>query len=147
MKRYRRRAGPPGGRTAPRRRHSPNPPPRGPSNPSGRGNWQRGAICAMQNPSFTVSRQSPGYNANMDGAAAVQACEKYNVRARAEGWPSVCDAALDFHRVEFRVLIATWRSFATQRLPSRRDFTPRSLKALLRNVVIYERVTNGSVRY
>ena len=101
----------------------------------------------MQNPTFTVSRQSPGYNANMDGAAAVQACEKYNVRARAEGWPSVCDAALDFHRVEFRVLIATWRSFATQRLPSRRDFTPRSLKALLRNVVIYERVTNGSVRY
>jgi hypothetical protein len=83
----------------------------------------------------------------MDSAAALQASEKYNARARTEGWPSVCDAALDFHRVEFRVLIATWRSFATQRLPSRKDFTPRSLKSLLRNVVIYERVTNGSVRY
>ncbi|HEY1962637.1 MAG TPA: PAS domain-containing protein, partial [Rhizomicrobium sp.] len=49
--------------------------------------------------------------------------------------------------MEFRVLIATWRSFAAHQLPSRKDFTPRSLKALSRNVVIYERVTNGTVRY
>lgn len=83
----------------------------------------------------------------MDNAAALQACDKYNVRARAEGWPSICDSALDFHRVEFRVLIATWRSFAMHQLPSRKDFTPRSLKSLLRNVAIYERVANGTVRY
>lgn len=83
----------------------------------------------------------------MDDAAAVKACEKYNARACAEGWLSACDAALDFHRVEFRVLIATWRSFATHQLPSRKDFTPRSLKALQRNVAIYERVVNGHVRY
>lgn len=101
----------------------------------------------MWKTSFTVSRHSPPYNAGMDNAAAVQACEKYNARACSEGWPSICDAALDFHRVEFRVLIATWRSFATQQLPSRKDFTPRSLKSLLRNVAIYERVTNGTVRY
>jgi hypothetical protein len=83
----------------------------------------------------------------MGGAGAIEACEKYNARASAEGWLSMCDAALDFHRVEFRVLIATWRSFATCHLPSRKDFTPRSLKALQRNVAIYERVTNGHVRY
>lgn len=83
----------------------------------------------------------------MDEAAAILACEKYNARARAEGWPSLCDAALSFHRVEFRVLTATWRSFATRQLPTRKDFTPRSLKALLRNVAIYERVANGTVRY
>jgi hypothetical protein len=83
----------------------------------------------------------------MDIAAALQACEKYNAHARAEGWPSVCDAALGFQRLEFRVLTATWRNFATCHLPSRKDFTPRSLKSLLRNVVIYERVTNGTTRY
>ena len=83
----------------------------------------------------------------MDDAAAILACERYNARAQAEGWQSLCDAALGFHRVEFRVLTATWRSFATQQLPSRKDFTPRSLKSLLRNVVIYERVANGTVRY
>ena len=83
----------------------------------------------------------------MGEAGAIQACEKYNARACAEGWPSQCDAALDFHRVEFRVLIATWRSFATSHLPSWKDFTPRSLKALQRNVAIYERVANGHTRY
>jgi hypothetical protein len=83
----------------------------------------------------------------MDDAAAILACERYNARAQAEGWQSLCDAALGFHRLEFRVLTATWRSFATRQLPSRKDFTPRSLKSLLRNVVIYERVANGTVRY
>jgi hypothetical protein len=83
----------------------------------------------------------------MDSTAAVHACEKFNARAIAEGWPSLCDAALSFQRLEFRVLTATWRNFATSQLPSRKDFTPRSLKSLLRNVVIYERVTNGTTRY
>jgi hypothetical protein len=83
----------------------------------------------------------------MGTGAAVQASEAYNARARAEGWAALCDAELDFHRVEFRVLIATWRSFASRGLPSRKDFTPRNLKSLLRNVAIYERVANGKVRW
>src|SRR2546421_180151 len=103
------------------------------------GNWQTCTIGAMRNASFTVSRRSCAYNACMDDAAAILACERYNARAQAEGWQSLCDAALGFHRLEFRVLTATWRSFATRQLPSRKDFTPRSLKSLLRNVVIYER--------
>jgi hypothetical protein len=101
----------------------------------------------MQYRSFTVSRHSPAYKICMGEAGAIEACEKYNARARAEGWPSVCDAALSFSRLEFRVLTATWRSFATDHLPCRKDFTPRSLKALLRNIAIYERVANGKVRY
>lgn len=83
----------------------------------------------------------------MENEAAIHACAKYNARARSEGWPSLCDAALGFDRTEFHVLTAMWRSFATVQLPSRKDFTPRSLKALLRNVAIYERVVNGRVRY
>src|SRR5690349_8224841 len=96
--------------------------------------WQNVSTTAIASGWLTVSRLSPAYNACMGGAGAIEACEKYNARACAEGWSSTCDAALDFHRVEFRVLIATWRSFATGHLPSRKDFTPRSLKSLQRNV-------------
>ncbi|HSC18363.1 MAG TPA: PAS domain-containing protein [Rhizomicrobium sp.] len=83
----------------------------------------------------------------MGTGAATEASERYNARARAEGWASVCDAELAFQRLEFRVLIATWRAIAANHMPSRRDFTPRNLKSLLRNVAIYERVTNGKVRW
>jgi len=83
----------------------------------------------------------------MGTGAATEASERYNARARAEGWASLCDAALDFQRLEFRVLMATWRGFASRGLPSRKDFTPRSLKSLLRNVAIYERVVNGRSRW
>jgi hypothetical protein len=81
-------------------------------------------------------------------AAAFEASEKFNARARNEGWSSVCDASLAFQRMEFRLLLATWHDFGDEeRLPSRRELTPHKLKSLLRNIAIYERVTNGKVRY
>lgn len=84
----------------------------------------------------------------MDGGAAAEASERFNARARAEGWASFCDPCLGFHRMEFRLLVATWRDLgADEHLPSRKDLTPRRLKSLLRNIVIYERVTNGGVHY
>jgi hypothetical protein len=80
--------------------------------------------------------------------AAFEASENFNVRARTEGWPSVCDASLAFQRMEFRLLLATWHDFGDEEhLPSRRALTPHKLKSLLRNIAIYERVTNGQVRY
>jgi len=84
----------------------------------------------------------------MHNGAAAEASEKFNARARAEGWGSFCDPCLGFHRLEFRLLIATWRDLGDeQHLPSRKDLTPRRLKSLSRNVLIYERVANGTVRY
>ena len=84
----------------------------------------------------------------MGSGAAAEASEKFNAKARAEGWASYCDPCLSFHRLEFRLLIATWRDLGDeQHLPSRKDLTPRRLKSLSRNIVIYERVANGSVRY
>jgi hypothetical protein len=84
----------------------------------------------------------------MQAAAAIQASETFNARARAEGWPSLCDPELAFTDSRFRVLLSLWHGFAVgDRLPRRSDFTPLALKALLRNVAIYERVANGTVRY
>ncbi len=84
----------------------------------------------------------------MQAAAAIQASETFNARARAEGWPSLCDPELAFTDTRFRVLLSLWHGFAVgDRTPRRSDFTPRALKALLRNVAIYERVANGTVRY
>jgi len=84
----------------------------------------------------------------MDTGAAAEASDRFNERARAEGWASFCDPCLSFHRLEFRLLVATWRDLSNEdRLPSRKDLTPRRLKSLLRNIVIYERVANGSVHY
>jgi hypothetical protein len=84
----------------------------------------------------------------MHGGAAAEASEKFNAKARAEGWASFCDPCLSFHRLEFRLMVATWRDLGDEEhLPSRKDLTPRRLKSLLRNIVIYERVANGTVRY
>jgi hypothetical protein len=81
-------------------------------------------------------------------AAAFEASEKFNARARNEGWASICDASLAFQRMEFRLLLATWHDCGGEdHLPSRRAVTPHKLKSLLRNIAIYERVTNGRVRY
>jgi hypothetical protein len=81
-------------------------------------------------------------------AAAFEASENFNLRARTEAWPSFCDASLAFQRMEFRLLLATWRDFGDEEhLPSRRELTPHKLKSLLRNIAIYERVANGKTRY
>jgi hypothetical protein len=84
----------------------------------------------------------------MCGVAATEAGKRFNAKAQAQGWSSVCDETLAFARLELRSLLNLWRGFATDaRVPAWHDFTPRVLKSLLRNVAVYERVTNGSVRY
>jgi hypothetical protein len=84
----------------------------------------------------------------MESGTAAEASEKFNARARAEGWASFCDPCLGFHRMEFRLLVATWRDLNEhEHLPCRKDLTPRRFKSLLRNIVVYERVANGSVHY
>lgn len=84
----------------------------------------------------------------MDSGPAARASTNYNAKAQAQGWPSFCDASLAFQRLELRTMLATWHCHAAgDRVPCRKEFTPRVLKSLLRNVVIYERVVNGSIRY
>lgn len=84
----------------------------------------------------------------MHSARAAQASDKFNALALANGWPSLCDPTLAFCDIRFRVLLSRWHDFSIgDRMPCRRDFTPRTLKELLREVAIYERVINGSTRY
>jgi len=84
----------------------------------------------------------------MCGVAATQASRTFNERAQLEGWSSICDESLAFARLELRTLLNVWRGFAIgERVPSCKDFTPRTLKSLLRNIAVFERVANGKVRY
>jgi len=84
----------------------------------------------------------------MTGGAAHQASEKFNTAARLGGWPALCDASLAFIEPRFAPLIAIWEKAAVEgRLPRRADFNPRALKSLIRNVAIYERVTDEQVRH
>jgi hypothetical protein len=84
----------------------------------------------------------------MHSALAAHASDRFNTLARAQGWASFCDPSLAFSEIRFRVLLSRWHDFSIgDRVPCRGDFTPRTLKALLREVAIYERVTNGCVRY
>lgn len=84
----------------------------------------------------------------MNLTPAATASQSFNAKARQAGWASLCDATLAFVRPEFGELLCLWREHAeAEGLPFRKHFGPRSLKALLRHVAIYERVENGEARY
>jgi hypothetical protein len=74
-----------------------------------------------------------------------EAATAYNKMAMDRGWKSVCHAALTFQRPELCELLDIWHGLIRHdRLPSRKDLTPRILRAHLPNVAIYERVTAGA---
>ncbi|MGN6516873.1 MAG: PAS domain-containing protein [Rhizomicrobium sp.] len=73
-----------------------------------------------------------------------EAASAYNRMANERGWKSVCHSALTFQRPELCELLEIWHGLIRHdRLPSRRDLTPRLLRAHLPNVAIYERVMDG----
>ena len=64
----------------------------------------------------------------------------YNRLAREEGWQSVCHAALTFQRPELCEVLEIWHRLAkADRLPRRKDLTPRLLRAHLPNVALLRR--------
>ncbi len=68
-------------------------------------------------------------------------------RAKLEGWPFRCDAALEFERAELNEVRDLWRTLAAgKQAPSRADFDARTLKRYLRNILIIERVFLGPER-
>jgi hypothetical protein len=84
----------------------------------------------------------------MEPGAASKACQQFNAAAKAAGWAALCDASLGFGGPRFDPLVAIWHEAAAQgRLPRRSELGPRSLKLLLKNIAIYERVATGNVRY
>src|SRR5690348_12098749 len=74
-----------------------------------------------------------------------EAAAAYNKLALSHGWKSVCHAALTFQRSELCDLLEIWHGLIRHdRLPRRKDLTPRILRAHLPNVAIYERVPAGT---
>jgi len=74
----------------------------------------------------------------------------YNVAAIREGWHSLCDPTLQFSHPELTKLLELWLAHAgATGIPPRREMSARMLKAMLRDVAIYERVRaeDGRRRY
>lgn len=71
-----------------------------------------------------------------------------NQRAAREKWYHVCDPTLAFSDDSYSRLLDLWRSKAKDgKMPRRSDFSPRDLKDVLRNIVMFERVENHPSRY
>jgi len=71
-----------------------------------------------------------------------------NQRAAREHWYHVCDPSLTFSDPSYEKLLNLWRSKAGDRLmPRRSELTPRDLKEVLRNILMFERVGRDPSRY
>ena len=74
--------------------------------------------------------------------------QEFNRRAAREKWYYHCDPTLAFTDSYHEPLLALWRAKAQQRaMPRRSEFTPRDLKDMLRNIVIFEREGQAPSRY
>jgi len=81
----------------------------------------------------------------MNFAAAVRAL---NERAVREKWYHICDPSLSFSDPCYIQLLELWRTKAgTKKMPARSDMTFRELKDLLRNILVFERVSLNPSRY
>src|SRR5215475_8150140 len=71
-----------------------------------------------------------------------------NQRAARENWYQVCDPSLTFSDPSYEKLLDLWRSKAGDRaMPRRSEMTPRDLKDILRNILLFERVGSAPSRY
>lgn len=79
---------------------------------------------------------------------AIDPAEAVNVYAERQGWPFRCSTELTFARPELGRLRDIWCEKAAGRhVPYRSDFDARTLKPVLRNIAIVERVSSyGRIR-
>lgn len=79
---------------------------------------------------------------------AIDPAEAVNVYAERQGWPFRCSTKLTFARPELNRLRDIWCEKAVgQPVPYRSDFDARTLKPVLRNIAIVERVSSyGRIR-
>jgi hypothetical protein len=81
----------------------------------------------------------------MNIAAAIKAL---NERAVREKWYQVCYPNLSFSDSYYNQLLDLWHAKASmKRMPARSDMTLRDLKDLLRNILVFERVSINPSRY
>ena len=78
----------------------------------------------------------------------IAAARALNQKAAQESWHYFCDPGLAFTDPSYERLLEVWRAKAGDRkMPSRTDITPRDLKDVLRNIVVFERLDKEPSRY
>lgn len=76
------------------------------------------------------------------------AAKALNQKAVQQNWHHFCDPMLSFKDPAYNQLLSLWQTKAGGRpMPLRSDITPRDLKDVLRNIVIFERVEQNPSRY
>ncbi len=71
-----------------------------------------------------------------------------NQKAEREKWYYFCDPSLAFSDGFYNPLLNLWRNKSIhEAMPRRSAFTPRDLKDVLRNIVMFERVESNPSRY
>lgn len=83
---------------------------------------------------------------DFDSGKIAKVAERYNARAKTEGWQSHCDPTLTFFRPQLTELLALWQEKARDGIPARSHFDARSLKNVLSNMLIVERLADESGR-
>ncbi|HEY4078843.1 MAG TPA: PAS domain-containing protein [Rhizomicrobium sp.] len=81
----------------------------------------------------------------MDVVAAARAL---NQKAARQNWYHFCDPTLAFSDSSYEQLLDLWRTKAGGRpMPSRSDMTPRDIKNILRDILVFERMTQNPSSY
>jgi hypothetical protein len=73
--------------------------------------------------------------------AAPDPFKAFNAKAARSGWACLCDPTLAFSRSKLAMVSKLWLDRASpDRVPARRDFDARTLKPVLPNVTLLERI-------
>ncbi len=78
----------------------------------------------------------------------VAAAKALNQKAALQKWHHFCDPTLAFSDNFYDQFLETWRTkTGNRKMPKRSEMTPRDLKSVLRNIVLFERINQEPSRY
>jgi hypothetical protein len=78
----------------------------------------------------------------------IAAAQAHNRKAVQQNWHQFCDPTLAFSAPCYGQLLDIWRTKAgDHKMPMRSQMTPRDLKDVLRDIVIFERIEQNPSRY
>jgi hypothetical protein len=76
------------------------------------------------------------------------AAQALNRKAAEQKWYHFCDPSLAFHDASYKQFLSLWQMKAGGRpMPMRSEITPRDLKDVLRNIVVFERIGKNPSQY
>jgi len=76
----------------------------------------------------------------------IMSAEALNEAAADSGWPMLCDETCSFMHPLLHELLALWRHEAAAGIPQRQALTARKLQPFMRNLTLFERLSEGPQR-